>query len=43
MAELLQPLSKLCIPRCSDLTIELFQIEQNGGPGLDLVLAQPSS
>ena len=42
-AELLQPLAELCIPRCSDLTIELFRIEQNGGPGLDLVLAQPSS
>ena len=40
---LLQPLAKLCIPCCSDLAIELFRIEQRGGPGLDLVLAQPSS
>ena len=36
-AELLQPLAELCIPRYSDLTIELFRIEHNGGPGLDLV------
>ena len=42
-AELLQPLAEFCIPRCSDLTIKLFQIEQNDGLGLDLVLAQPSS
>ena len=42
-AALLQPLAELCIPRCSDLTIKLFQIEHNGGPGLDLALAQPSS
>ena len=26
------------LPHCSDLTIELFRIEQNGGPGLDLVM-----
>ena len=37
-AELLQPLAELCIPRYSDLTIELFRIEHNGRPGLDLVL-----
>ena len=42
-AQLLQPFAKLCIPRCSDLTIELFRIEQNGGPGRDLVLAHLSS
>ena len=29
-AEMLHPLVELCIPRCSDLTIEVFRIEHNG-------------